>query len=1464
MRKTPYAIRPSVLLAVVVVVSLFMAFGDISPGWSDDRDLLRFNTSKPYLFLLLDTSASMALKMGPVDEWVPGGADSPESRLFQAKQALHDVFRSVNDLHYGFASFNQDGVRARQKHWLYFTIATPLGSSASWPLSFPAPEVDGTLTAYVDTPIEDTDGDGVLDTGDGILEPVGDIQSGDVMAFGPHFPIGTPGEAGTCDKPLDLDDATGRMRAQSFAIEGAPSAPTVLWVEEKGQVYNLEIALAPASIIGNSTLDLDLTLTPYSCPNTPGIAMQFTLQMQQDAFLNQFLAVDAIDGSKDAETTAQLWDWSDVESSVDFSSDHPFTGRGWEGNYDAGFSSGNSAFDSKVTWVDPFCTGDPGCENPPKPAQATIMGLNPASGAHEPALDSGDLIPFSWQNEQRDRFLQRLAPNLIGSPAAVPEFQVARYFQDSAVPAGGSSLVPLQTVGIRPLAAVDQSPLAKALNDFRCWYLGKNGRGAVGKCGKSAFFDEGWESLACEFDTEFGCRQPFLIVISDGEDNVKGEDATADIAALFSQSGVQTWAINLGDPSRCNSGGALHPITQVGNGECLTVSTRAQLVQTLKDVLGLIRESSRSFASAAVPSVQAAVEQKIFLSNFTPLNDESVWDGHIFSFLKPVPVLRGRPNLEARCDGSGSIPQRNSECLLWDVGEEVVAQVASPPLGLNNISARRVFYSQESQSGLWSANRELFELAAGDCDSASSNYQRCLDLLDGLGMLPDPVPADLSAQEAQAIAVIQETLAVKNAVVDEIDPDTGDPSTVNISYVLGDTFHSSPLIVGTPPSAFFFAANKFAEVGDPAATCESGNNTGYRCFFRKHQMRRRVLLFGSNEGMLHGIDAGNFRTSGSDPITNKSLTEEFDNGLGKEAFAYIPRSVMSTVRQIAEGDSHKFSVDGSLIAGDVFIDPANDGASFPDADDREWRTVLIAGLREGGSGVYALDVTQPDHLDSNFEPDDRGNYIPSCTSNYSAADCGPNPYPAQLWEFTDTVFDAVAGHVRLDEDVNGSPDLGDTWSTPNVGLVEVCAAGGSACKPNDPDPNNRVDVESRFVAIFGGGMDVDSKITPGGALSSLTAAGSAVRGNWIYMVDIETGQVLYKRQVIGAVASEVAAVDIDQNGALDRIYVPTIAGLLYRIDIGPDAAGDVPVLDASPPGVMAVDGNVHSVPERIPAGMWEPRVHFDTLGEASAGDATMVRRPLYFRPSVFFIAKLGLYGLAFGSGDREDLWSVSNAEGRFWIMVDDTGPFSGPRDESTLSAVDPQQADVVADLLLDPSLAPGTRGWYLTLNDNERVITDAFALSGVTIFSSFEPRTDITDADGDPIDAGCSSRDLGERKCSKAGNSNIYGVNTTNANALLQDDTGQDVRSIQTSTYVSNPFAETGSSKDVDAGDDGDTADDLSQKHLDIMESLKGLFPTNCKFANYRIDVKTVAADTSLQLIAPIPVCLIEKNWKDF
>jgi hypothetical protein len=48
------------------------------------------------------------------------------------------------------------------------------------------------------------------------------------------------------------------------------------------------------------------------------------------------------------------------------------------------------------------------------------------------------------------------------------------------------------------------------------------------------------------------------------------------------------------------------------------------------------------------------------------------------------------------------------------------------------------------------------------------------------------------------------------------------------------------------------------------------------------------------------------------------------------------------------------------------------------------------------------------------------------------------------------------------------------------------------------------------------------------------------------------------------------------------------------------------------------------------------------------------------------------------------------------------------------------------------------------------------------------------------------------------------------------------------------------------------------------MEALQDLFPENCRFTNQRIDVRLVTSDTKVRRIAAVPVCVIEKNWKEF
>src|SRR5262249_46334494 len=218
--------------------------------------------------------------------------------------------------------------------------------------------------------------------------------------------------------------------------------------------------------------------------------------------------------------------------------------------------------------------------------------------------------------------------------------------------------------------------------------------------------------------------------------------------------------------------------------------------------------------------------------------------------------------------------------------------------------------------------------------------------------LADNPLVDPTAQTA-VNAVITTTETKKTHTF--IDPITSLPRTD--TYILGDISHSTPLVIGTPTnprsSPFDVNGNNGKCTDDPT----TNTDTGYRCFENRHANRRKVLLVGSNDGMLHAFDAGK-------PSLNSGQIQ-FDDGTGKEVWAYMPRPVMPTVKVIANGTAQHWTVDGSPQAADVFIDPTHNGN--PVASQREWRTVAIAGLREGPeaggiNGYYALDVTQPDPI----------------------------------------------------------------------------------------------------------------------------------------------------------------------------------------------------------------------------------------------------------------------------------------------------------------------------------------------------------------------------------------------------------------------------------------------------------------------------------------------------------------------
>ena len=1085
----------------------------------------------------------------------------------------------------------------------------------------------------------------------------------------------------------------------------------------------------------------------------------------------------------------------------------------------------------------------------------------------------GDVIPMDWDSpndravgwssDNRRLIQRRLAPNLNldgdgdgvpawndpNDPEATPDFGVNRYFRSFR---NSDNVYPLLNDAAKPLVARGSTPLARSLRDF------------------NAHFAQ-WETLAEANDLKFGCKQVYVIMITDGLDTCESSSGTPSaretqppIAAgevFDGGDGPKVWVVgysisgtgedvinNMADQGGSNACPVVQGCTEGDAGCCdsgdpdhaFFPETQDQLVEALTQILNEIRGEARSFAAAAVPQAQADVSDKIFLASFLPFKGLPLWPGSLDVYLRPLPLTDVTVTLPDGTTEQRKVPDRDrvcpgnaddAGCRLWDAGEELVDHQAAPTSQLDSRlynlgqgdTERRVFYSVDGAAV--PASRKPF--VPGTLSDADA--QDLMELM-GCGTLGSPFDS-CDPTDSDNLDVLH---SVARWVHETKQYEEPEQPGVFVDYLLGEIFHSDPVVVGAPENFRYYAADLFADRASrslfgaglaTACSSEGGfteDNPGFVCFFERNKLRRKIVLVGSNDGQLHAFDAGVF-DGDFDPDTG-IVTGRFTNGTGREVFSYIPRAVMPTLVEQSQGAIELYGVDGRVQVGDVFID-VNGGAVNP--DDREWRTVVVGGLREGGVGYYALDITQPDlipgEIDEGNIPDPAGStlnngvgYVPSCTDGGSG--CGPLPYPAVLWEFYDRCTDLLGADVACDEDLNFLPDLADGWSRPAVGIVEVCAVGGTDCGPGGDD------VEQRFVAVVGGGFDPEFPLDA---------------GNHVFMIDVQTGKPIYKRAVEGAVPSEPAAVDTDQDGVLDTIYFGTTAGLMYKVSL----RGRPPLVDIDP----GVDEDL-----RVISVDWDPFKVFDVGGG----------RPIFYPPSVIFVTDKGRFALAFGTGYREDLWRRVNQTARFFVVLDEIvddsvdpvvvrpwarGDALGatpvlPLDASDLQSVDPESTSSLGiNVLTTPqgSLLPG---WWMELQNEERVIASPFALSGLLVFLTFQPDEVITG---------------GGRTCANAGQGRSFTVLSVNGDPVLQN--------AQRYTIIddlpTSPYTEAGVTKNP-APQGGNVEPGIPPELEPVMDALKKLFPKECKFANYTINVKTRRADTGIEFIAPVPICFVQKNWK--
>jgi type IV pilus assembly protein PilY1 len=276
---------------------------------------------------------------------------------------------------------------------------------------------------------------------------------------------------------------------------------------------------------------------------------------------------------------------------------------------------------------------------------------------------------------------------------------------------------------------------------------------------------------------------------------------------------------------------------------------------------------------------------------------------------------------------------------------------------------------------------------------------------------------------------------------------------------------------------------------------------------------------------------------------------------------------------------------------------------------------------------------------------------------------------------------------------NGFSEMGQTWSKPTITKIKVGAA-------------------DKVVLMMGLGYDPD--IDDGGVASRTQGRGviviDAETGADIWQVTSATvsspsGTVLTESAMSFSVPSDLAVVDRDGNGYSDRVYFGDTGGQLWRLDIGSSTLGD-----------------------------WKATRLFkfsSTATQRFLNAPDVVESPD------------GSYDMVIiGSGDREK--PVDTSVQNYMLFYRDYDQAGVSTATGALQLSDLAGADTLSGgtLEFDPDQdivanSKFLKGWYLTFESGEKVVTSALTANETTTFATNVPG----------INSACS--DLGEARIYK-------------------------------------------------------------------------------------------------------------------
>ncbi|MBT2141032.1 hypothetical protein KK141_15905 [Dyella sp. LX-66] len=326
------------------------------------------------------------------------------------------------------------------------------------------------------------------------------------------------------------------------------------------------------------------------------------------------------------------------------------------------------------------------------------------------------------------------------------------------------------------------------------------------------------------------------------------------------------------------------------------------------------------------------------------------------------------------------------------------------------------------------------------------------------------------------------------------------------NHLLGAIIGSQAVYVSYPSSGYrntwpTGSPEQSAVAGDAAdcaaqtpLTCHT-----YEAFVQNNVSRKPVVYVGANDGMLHAFDASMTTDSSGNVVPT--------TGAGKELFAYVPRAAYANLGNLTVKNNFKFmpTADGIPVTRDVYFGSAT---TTPVTTSAGWHTLLVGGLRLGGRGVYALDVTDPSSMGT----------------------------AKVLWEFNADAPTQTAWSDGSTSNPGGNPaNLGYTYGQPNIGRL-----------------NN-----GKWVVLVPGGYFPDCTKAPfTGANCSSPAAASNTYSS-LFVLDAQTGKLIRELKTPDASHSGAASHglsspvlgDYNDDQIDDVAFAGDLDGNLWRYDL---------------------------------------------------------------------------------------------------------------------------------------------------------------------------------------------------------------------------------------------------------------------------------------------------------------------------